>query len=110
MTRDSRAGARWPASRGQRVARAMPLTGLSRHLSGGIGGVEGEGVSSMVSPRPVKNGPELDPPVLNVVGERVVLGPLRRDLLPAYQRWANDLSAADRLGLLPQPVTLERQT
>jgi diamine N-acetyltransferase len=44
------------------------------------------------------------------VGERVALGPLRRDLLPAYQRWSNDLAAADRLGGLPQPVTLEGQT
>jgi diamine N-acetyltransferase len=64
----------------------------------------------MVSHQPVTNASELGPPVLNVVGERVALGPLRRDLLPAYQRWANDLSAAERLALLPQPVTLERQT
>jgi hypothetical protein len=26
-------------------------------------------------------------PILNVEGERVALGPLRRDLLPLYQRW-----------------------
>jgi diamine N-acetyltransferase len=64
----------------------------------------------MVSRQPGANAPELGPPVLNVVGERVALGPLQRDLLPAYQRWANDLSAAERLALLPQPVTLERQT
>src|SRR5215204_2360383 len=64
----------------------------------------------MVSHQPVTNAPELGPPILNVAGERVALGPLRRDLLPAYQRWANDLSAAERLALLPQPVTLERQT
>jgi hypothetical protein len=38
----------------------------------------------MVSPQPGKHVPELDPPVLTVVGERVALGPLRRDLLPAY--------------------------
>ena len=53
---------------------------------------------------------EPEQPVVNVVGERVALGPLRRDLLPAYQRWSNDLAAADRLGSLPQPVTLEGQT
>jgi RimJ/RimL family protein N-acetyltransferase len=53
-------------------------------------------------------GPEQ--PIVNVVGERVALGPLRRDLLPAYQRWANDLAANDRLALLPLPTTLERQT
>ncbi len=53
---------------------------------------------------------EAERPVVNVVGERVALGPLRRDLLPAYQRWSNDLAAADRLGSLPRPVTLEGQT
>ena len=30
-------------------------------------------------------------PILNVVGDLVALGPLRRDLLPLYQRWINDL-------------------
>jgi len=29
-------------------------------------------------------------PILNVVGEKVALGPLRRDLLPLYWRWIND--------------------
>jgi diamine N-acetyltransferase len=53
---------------------------------------------------------EPEQPVVNVVGERVALGPLRRDLLPAYHRWSNDLAAADRLGSLPRPVTLEGQT
>ena len=48
------------------------------------------------------------PPVVNVVGERVALGPLRRDLLPAYLRWANDLAAADRFGVPPRPTTLEQ--
>ena len=37
-------------------------------------------------------------PTLNLRGERVALGPLRRDLLPAYERWLNDLSAAPMLG------------
>ena len=53
-------------------------------------------------------GPEQ--PIVNVVGELVALGPLRRDLLPTYQRWINDLAAADRIGLLPQPWTIERET
>jgi diamine N-acetyltransferase len=64
----------------------------------------------MVPAQHVNQDPAPEPPVLNIVGERVALGPLRRDLLPAYQRWANDLSATERLALLPQPVTLERQT
>ncbi len=37
-------------------------------------------------------------PVLNVVGELVALGPLRRDLLPLYGRWINDLASARNLG------------
>jgi diamine N-acetyltransferase len=53
---------------------------------------------------------EAEQPVVNVVGERVALGPLRRDLLPAYQRWGNDLAAADRFGTAPQPTTLEQAT
>jgi hypothetical protein len=30
-----------------------------------------------------------DPPDLIVVGERVALGPLRRDLAATYARWVN---------------------
>src|SRR5215213_1464946 len=54
-----------------RFARAMPLAGdcCCAHR---------EGVSSMVSHESVTNAPELDPPILNVAGERVALGPLRR--------------------------------
>ena len=48
-------------------------------------------------------------PVLNVVGERVALGPLRRDLLPLYTRWINDLAAVRTLGAF-LPVTLEGET
>ena len=48
-------------------------------------------------------------PVLNVVGERVALGPLRRDLLPLYTRWINDLVAVRTLGAY-LPVTLEAET
>jgi hypothetical protein len=44
------------------------------------------------------------------VGERAALGYLQRVLLPAYQRRSNDLAAADRLGSLPRPLTLEGQT
>jgi RimJ/RimL family protein N-acetyltransferase len=40
----------------------------------------------------------VDPPDLIVVGERVALGPLRRDLAPTYARWVN--SAEVRQGLL----------
>ena len=49
-------------------------------------------------------------PVVSVVGERVAFGPLRRDLLPAFQRWTNDLAVADRFGVIPRPTTPEHVT
>lgn len=51
----------------------------------------------------------LEPPILTVSGQRVALGPLRRDLLPRYQRWINDLTAARNLGVIPRPVTQEAE-
>ncbi len=48
-------------------------------------------------------------PVLNIEGELVALGPLRRDLLPLYQRWINDLVAARGLGAF-RPITVEKET
>jgi RimJ/RimL family protein N-acetyltransferase len=48
-------------------------------------------------------------PVLNVKGELVALGPLRRDLLPLYQRWINDLEVARGLGIF-LPSTVEKET
>jgi RimJ/RimL family protein N-acetyltransferase len=41
---------------------------------------------------------------VNIVGERVALGPLRRDLLPLYGRWINDFAVARNMGV-PGPVT-----
>src|SRR3712207_8409157 len=41
---------------------------------------------------------EVERPILNVTGERVALGPLRRDLLPLYQRWINDWEVTRSLG------------
>jgi RimJ/RimL family protein N-acetyltransferase len=43
------------------------------------------------------------------VGELIALGPLRRDLLPDYQRWINDLATAQRIGLQPRPMTTEQE-
>ena len=48
-------------------------------------------------------------PILNVVGELVALGPLRRDLLPLYQRWINDLGTMRTLGVPPLPMTSEKE-
>jgi RimJ/RimL family protein N-acetyltransferase len=47
-------------------------------------------------------------PVINIVGERVALGPLRRDLVEEYQRWYNDLSTSRTLGL-SWPTTYDQQ-
>lgn len=48
-------------------------------------------------------------PILNVVGDLVALGPIRRDLLPLYQRWVNDLGTMRTLGLPPLPMTSEKE-
>jgi RimJ/RimL family protein N-acetyltransferase len=46
-------------------------------------------------------------PIVNIVGERVALGPLHRGLLPRVARWDNDFWAVDRGGDDPRPVTVE---
>jgi RimJ/RimL family protein N-acetyltransferase len=48
-------------------------------------------------------------PLLSIEGELVALGPLRRELLPLYQRWINDLGTTRTLDLSPQPMTLEKE-
>jgi len=49
-------------------------------------------------------------PIVNIVGERVALGPMRRDLLPLYQRWFNDFSTLRTLAIPPQPLTMESES
>lgn len=53
--------------------------------------------------------PNNEEPILNVVGELVALGPLRRDLLPVYQRWINDLGTMRTLAVPPLPMTSEKE-
>jgi diamine N-acetyltransferase len=48
-------------------------------------------------------------PVVNIVGKQVALGPLRRELLPLYHRWLNDLAVARMLDVVPRPVTLDQE-
>jgi diamine N-acetyltransferase len=49
-------------------------------------------------------------PIVNIVGERVALGPHRRDLLPTYHRWINDFRALRTLGAVaPGPTTMEQE-
>lgn len=47
-------------------------------------------------------------PIFNVVGEKVALGPMRKDLLPLYERWINDLESARSLGGF-RPFTFEEE-
>ena len=53
-------------------------------------------------------GHEAEPPLVNIVGELVALGPLRRELLPLYQRWINDFGAIRNMGT-PRPLTHEQE-
>lgn len=48
----------------------------------------------------------MEQPIVNIIGEKVALGPRRRDLIPLHQRWANDFAAARNLGAFG-PVTVE---
>jgi RimJ/RimL family protein N-acetyltransferase len=50
------------------------------------------------------------PPIINVVGDRVALGPVRRDLLATYYRWINDFTATRNLLVAARPMSLEQET
>ena len=50
--------------------------------------------------------PEDQQPIINIVGEKVALGPLRRDLVPLHQRWSNDFEVTRFAGPL-RPTSLE---
>lgn len=48
-------------------------------------------------------------PIINIVGDKVALGPHRRDLVPTYLRWVNDFEVARTMKLGFHPVTLEAE-
>jgi RimJ/RimL family protein N-acetyltransferase len=48
-------------------------------------------------------------PILNIVGDKVALGPYRRDLVPLYLRWINDFKVTRTLGIGVRPATLESE-
>jgi RimJ/RimL family protein N-acetyltransferase len=48
-------------------------------------------------------------PILNLVGERVGLGPRRRDLLPLYLKWINDFEVTRTLATPLRPMTWEEE-
>lgn len=47
------------------------------------------------------------PPIVNMTGERVALGPLHRGLLPLIERWDNDFGTVDLRADDPRPHTAE---
>ncbi|MCD6029020.1 MAG: GCN5-related N-acetyltransferase [Thermomicrobiales bacterium] len=49
-------------------------------------------------------------PVVNIEGELVSLGPLRREAIHQYVRWMNDFSTTRTLAIQPRPMTLEQET
>ncbi len=49
-------------------------------------------------------------PIINIEGELVALGPLRRDLLATYHRWISDFGTGRTLGFPPRPMTIEQET
>jgi diamine N-acetyltransferase len=51
--------------------------------------------------------PRLNAPVLNIVGEKVALGPLHRGLLPLLWRWENDFATVVLNGDDPVPRSVE---
>ena len=47
-------------------------------------------------------------PIINIVGEKVALGPDRSDLAPLYHRWSNDFEVVRLMGT-PRPSTLDSE-
>ena len=48
-------------------------------------------------------------PVINIEGEKVALGPRRRDLLSTFVRWINDFGVTRSLALGMRPITPEQE-
>lgn len=53
--------------------------------------------------------PAPEEPILNIVGEKVALGPRRKDLLPLYLKWINDFEVSRTLAARMAPMTLEAE-
>jgi diamine N-acetyltransferase len=49
---------------------------------------------------------EHEKPVISISGDKVALGPIRRDLVPLYHRWMNDFALLRTLHV-PRPSTLD---
>jgi RimJ/RimL family protein N-acetyltransferase len=53
--------------------------------------------------------PDARPEIINIEGTLVALGPIRRELLPVYQRWINNFETVKNLALPPAPMTIEAE-
>src|SRR5438132_5519630 len=49
-----------------------------------------------------------DAPIINMRGEKIALGPIRRDLIPLYEKWVNDFEVTRGIALHP-PMTREQE-
>ena len=54
--------------------------------------------------------PPSENPIVMIRGEKVGLGPIRRDLIATYQRWFNELQVTRTLDLPIRPVTFEDES
>src|SRR5262249_12611909 len=50
-----------------------------------------------------------EPPILNITGDKIALGPIRRDLVPLYLRWINDFEVTRTMGIGWRPMTFEAE-
>lgn len=62
-------------------------------------------ISPTEPPRLARRVTMSQPPVLNMRGERVGLGPLSEELLPVYERWLNDFDLLATLDRRFRPLT-----
>lgn len=53
--------------------------------------------------------PGVERPIIAIMGEKVSLGPLRRDLLPLYDRWFNDFEVGRHYFAQALPHTREER-
>lgn len=52
--------------------------------------------------------PQSDKPVLNIIGDKVALGPMHKGMLSAFVRWDNDFAVAVMSGDPLRPVSPDR--
>src|ERR671932_2795389 len=53
--------------------------------------------------------PSPESPLINIAGEKVALGPPRRELVPLYLKWINDFEVTRTVGARMRPMTREAE-